>query len=82
VEKCVCLSHDVWVADVTWRVGTRIKVGIGDLVWRIGGDQTQVGYSMAIRSGCQVMPCTMCMVHAEESKCHDSRAHGHEWHGP
>jgi hypothetical protein len=38
VEKHVCLSHDVYVIGAAWRAATRIKVGVGDLVQRIGDD--------------------------------------------
>jgi hypothetical protein len=35
------------MANATWRATTRIEAGVGDLMRRIGDDQTQVGYSMA-----------------------------------
>jgi hypothetical protein len=43
VEKHVCLSRDVEVANATWRATMKIEARIGDLVWRFGGDQAQVG---------------------------------------
>jgi hypothetical protein len=43
-----------------------IEAGVGDLVRRIGGDQTQVRYSVARRSGGQV--CVICIVHMEEMR--------------
>jgi hypothetical protein len=46
----------------------RIEVGVGDLVWRIGDDQTQVGYSMAGRSGGWVTPCMIRIIHMEETR--------------
>jgi hypothetical protein len=45
-----------------------IEAGVGDLVWRIGDDQVQVGYSRAGRSGGRVMPCAICIVHMEETR--------------
>jgi hypothetical protein len=36
MENRVCLSCDVQVADAAWRAATRIMVGVGDLVQRIG----------------------------------------------
>jgi hypothetical protein len=39
------------VVNAIWRVGTRIKEGVADLVRRIGDDQTQVGYSMVGQLG-------------------------------
>jgi hypothetical protein len=41
--------------------------GVGDLVQRTGDGQTQVGYSVAGRSGSRVTPCTVCAVHKEMS---------------
>jgi hypothetical protein len=53
---------------VTWQAAMRIEVGVGDLVWRIGDDQTQVGYSMAGRSGGWVTPCMIRIIHMEETR--------------
>jgi hypothetical protein len=50
VEKRVCLSHDVLVANATWWAATMIELGVGDLVQRIKDDQAKVGYSVAGRS--------------------------------
>jgi hypothetical protein len=51
---------------------TRIEAGVGDLVWRIGDDQAQVGYSVAGRSAGQVMPCTTFrIIHVEETRSTD-----------
>jgi hypothetical protein len=47
---------------------TRIEAGVGELVWRIGDDQTQVGYSMVGRSGGRVTSCTILIVHMEEMR--------------
>jgi hypothetical protein len=44
------------------------KTGVGVLVRRIGDDEAQVGYSMVGRSGGQVTPCAICIVHAEETR--------------
>jgi hypothetical protein len=63
VENCVCLSHGVQVEGATWRAATRILALVGDLVQRTGDGQAQVGYSVAGRSGGQVMPCAVCTVH-------------------
>jgi hypothetical protein len=30
------VTHGVYVVGAAWRVATRIVVGVGDLVWRIG----------------------------------------------
>jgi hypothetical protein len=40
LKNHVCLSHDVQVAGVAWRVATRIMVGVGDLVQRIRDGRT------------------------------------------
>jgi hypothetical protein len=40
LENRVCLSHGVQVASATWRAATRIVVGVGDLVQRIGDGRT------------------------------------------
>jgi hypothetical protein len=47
VKKCVCLSRDVEVTDVTWWAAMRIEAGVEDLVQRTENGQAQVGYSMA-----------------------------------
>jgi hypothetical protein len=65
VENHVCLSHGVQVAGAACRAVTRITAGVGDLVRRAGDGQTQVGYSMAGRSGGRVMSCVVCTVHEE-----------------
>jgi hypothetical protein len=44
-----------------------IKAKVGDLV-RIGDDQAQVRYSVAERSGGQVTPCAIRIVHVEEMR--------------
>jgi hypothetical protein len=36
----VCLSHDVQVSGAAYRAATRIVVGVGDLVQRIGDSHT------------------------------------------
>jgi hypothetical protein len=68
VEKHVCLSHDVYMADATWRAMMRIKEGVGDLVRRIRDDQARVGYSVAGQSRGQVMPCAIRIIHMEEMR--------------
>jgi hypothetical protein len=55
----------VQVAGAACRPVMRIMTGVGDLVQRIGDDQAQVGYSVAGRSGGQVMPCAICTMHIE-----------------
>jgi hypothetical protein len=65
VENHVCLSRGVQVEGAACRAVTRIVAGVGDLVRRAGDGQTQVGYSMAGRSGGRVMPCAVCTVHEE-----------------
>jgi hypothetical protein len=47
---------------------TRIEAVVGDLVWRIGDDQAQVGYSVAGLLRDRVMPCVICIVHMEETR--------------
>jgi hypothetical protein len=42
--------------------------GVGDMVWRIGDDQAQVGYSVAGRSGSRVTSCAIRIVHMEEKR--------------
>jgi hypothetical protein len=54
------------VANATWRAITRIEAGVGNLVWRIGDDQAQVGYSVAGRSGGRVTSCAIRIVHVDE----------------
>jgi hypothetical protein len=56
------------VVNATWRATTRIEAAVGDLVQRIRDDQAQVGYSVAGRSGCQVLPCVIHIVHMEEMR--------------
>jgi hypothetical protein len=46
----------------------RIEAGVGDLVQRIGDDQTQVGYSVAGRSGGRVTACAIYIIHMEEMR--------------
>jgi hypothetical protein len=36
VEKCICLSRDVYVTGAAWRAVVRIEAGVGDLVQRTG----------------------------------------------
>jgi hypothetical protein len=43
----------------------RIMAGVGDLVQRTRDGQTQVGYSVAGRSGGRVTPCAVCPTHKE-----------------
>jgi hypothetical protein len=50
---------------------TWIEAGVGDLVQRIGDDQTQIRYSVARRSGGWVMPYAIRIVHVEETKSTD-----------
>jgi hypothetical protein len=40
LENRVCLSRGVQVIGAAWRVVTRIVVGVGDLVQRIGDGRT------------------------------------------
>jgi hypothetical protein len=40
LENHVCLSRGVQVAGATWRAATKIVVGVGDLVQRIGDGRT------------------------------------------
>jgi hypothetical protein len=68
VEKRVCLSRDVLVVDATWRVAMRIETGVGDLVRRIGDNQTQVGYSVVGRLGGRVTPCAIHIIHMEDTR--------------
>jgi hypothetical protein len=56
------------VANATWWAMTRIEAGVGDLVWRIGDDQTQVGYSVAGRSGGRVALYVIRIIHVEEMR--------------
>jgi hypothetical protein len=53
------------VVNATWHAATRIKAGVGDVVWRIMDDQAQVEYSVAGQSGGRVMPCAICIIHVE-----------------
>jgi hypothetical protein len=46
----------------------RIEARVGDLVWRIGDDQAQVGYSVAGQSGGRMTPCAIRIVHVEETR--------------
>jgi hypothetical protein len=46
----------------------RIEAGVGDLVRRIGDDQTQVGYSVARRSGGRVTLYVIRIIHVEEMR--------------
>jgi hypothetical protein len=46
VEKHDCLSRGVQVTGTKWRATTRIEIGVGDLVYRTGDGQAQVGYSV------------------------------------
>jgi hypothetical protein len=46
----------------------RIEAGVGDLVRRIMDDQTQVGYSVTERSGGQVTPYVIHIIHVEETR--------------
>jgi hypothetical protein len=65
VEKCVCLSRDVYVAGVAWWAAMRIEAGVGDLVQRTRDGQAQVWYSVAGRSRGRVTLCVVCIVHKE-----------------
>jgi hypothetical protein len=42
--------------------------GVGHMVWRIGDDQAQVGYSVAGRSGSRVTSCAIRIIHVEEKR--------------
>jgi hypothetical protein len=53
--------------NATWQAVMMIKAKVGDLV-RIGDDQAQVRYSVAERSGGQVTPCAIRIVHVEEMR--------------
>jgi hypothetical protein len=44
----------------------RIEAGVGDLVWRFGDDQAQVGYLVVRRLGGRVTPCAIRIVLVEE----------------
>jgi hypothetical protein len=65
VEKCVFLSHDVWVTGAAWWVVTRIEARVGDLVQRTRDGQVQIGYLVARRSRGRVTLCVVCTVHKE-----------------
>jgi hypothetical protein len=69
LENRVCLSHGVQVAGAAWRATTRIMVGVGDLMQRIGDGRTGrvLGGRTIERSG-----GTVCGLH---------RARGDEEHG-
>jgi hypothetical protein len=56
------------VANATWRTVTRIEAGVGDLVRRIGDDQTQVRYAVVGQSGGQMMLSAIRIVHMEETR--------------
>jgi hypothetical protein len=47
---------------------TGIDAEVGDLVWRIVDDQAQVGYSVAERSGGQVILCAIRILHVKETR--------------
>jgi hypothetical protein len=53
---------------VTRQAAMMIEAGVGDLVQRIGDDQTHVGYSVAGRSSGRVTPCAIHIVHVEETR--------------
>jgi hypothetical protein len=53
------------VAGATWRTVTRIVIGVGDLIQRIGDDQAQVRYSVAGCSGGRVISYAVCTVYIE-----------------
>jgi hypothetical protein len=65
LENRVCFSCGVQVTGVAWRAAMRIMVGVGDLVWRIGDGQAQVGYSVAGQLRGQVTLCAVYTVHEE-----------------
>jgi hypothetical protein len=65
MENRVCLSHGVQVAHATQQAVMRIVAVVGDLVPRTGDGQAQLRYSVAGRSGSQVMSCVVCIVHME-----------------
>jgi hypothetical protein len=46
----------------------RIETGVGDLVRRIGDNQTQVRYSVVGRLGGRVTPCAIRIVHMEDTR--------------
>jgi hypothetical protein len=56
------------VVNATWRVTTRIEVGVEDLVRRIRDNQAQVRYLKAGRSGGGVTSCAIHIVHMEETR--------------
>jgi hypothetical protein len=53
------------MVGAAWWVVMRIVAGVGDLVQMTEDGQTQVGYSVAGRSGGQVTPCVVCTMHIE-----------------
>jgi hypothetical protein len=46
----------------------RIETRVEDLVWRIGDDQTQVGYSVARRLGGWTMLCAIRIIHTKGTR--------------
>jgi hypothetical protein len=68
VENRVCLCRGVQVTSAAWRAATRIMVGVGDLVQRIGDDCTGrvLGGRMIGRSGDAV--CGLYHAHEDEKR--------------
>jgi hypothetical protein len=54
LKNRVCLSRGVHVAGAAWRAATRIMIGIGDLVQRIGDSRTG-----------RMASCAICIVPVE-----------------
>jgi hypothetical protein len=46
----------------------RIMTKVGDLNQRTGDGQAQIGYLVAGRSGGQITPCAICIIHKETRK--------------
>jgi hypothetical protein len=65
LENRVSSSRGVKVAGAAWWVAMSIMAGVGDLVWRIGDSQAQVGYSLARRSRGRVTLCVVYTMHME-----------------
>jgi hypothetical protein len=53
------------MTGAAWWVATRIVAEVGDLLQMTEDGQTQVGYSVAGRSGGRVTPCAVCTMHIE-----------------
>jgi hypothetical protein len=68
LDNRVCLSRGVHVTDATWRVATRIMIGIGDLVQR-----TENGRTCRILDG-------QTIERSGDTVCDLHRVHGDEEH--